>query len=66
MFFKRLKCLIFSAILFVTLIPVQVLAEETDIDFPRVGKSTVEFSINGGMNGRTRMDSADIPFGCCF
>ena len=62
MFFKRLKCLIFSAILFITLIPVQVLAEETDIDFPRVGKSTVEFSINGGMNGRIRMDSADIPF----
>ena len=61
MFFKRLKCLIFSAILFITLIPVQVLAE-TDIDFPRVGKSTVEFSINGGMNGRIRMDSADIPF----
>ena len=62
MFFKRLKCLIFSAILFITLIPVQVLAEETNTGFPWIEKVPVEFSISGGMNGKIRIDSADIPF----
>ena len=63
MFFKRLKCLIFSAILFITLIPVQVLAEETNIGFPRLGKILVEFIVADGMNGKIQVDSTDLDFG---
>ena len=63
MFFKRLKCLIFSAILFITLIPVQVLAEETNIGLPPVGDVSVDFVVNGGMNGKIQVDSTDLNFG---
>ena len=63
MFFKRLKCLIFSAVLFITLIPVQVLAEETNIGFPRLGKILVEFIVADGMNGKIQVDSTDLNFG---
>lgn len=63
MFFKRLKCLIFSAILFITLIPVQVLAEETNVGLPPVGDVSVDFVVNGGMNGKIQVDSTDLNFG---
>ena len=63
MFFKRLKCLIFSAILFITLIPIQVLAEETNVGLPPVGDVSVDFVVNGGMNGKIQVDSTDLDFG---
>ena len=63
MFFKRLKCLIFSAILFITLIPIQVLAEETNVGLPPVGDVSVDFVVNGGMNGKIQVDSTDLNFG---
>ena len=63
MFFKRLKCLIFTAILFITLIPVQVLAEETNVGLPPVGDVSVNFVVNGDMNGKIQVDSTDLDFG---
>ena len=38
------------------------MAEETNTGFPWIEKVPVEFSISGGMNGKIRIDSADIPF----